>query len=203
MKPTVYLAAEDVPSLAVGRKLLEEQRNLSIYRCKNGRGYGNLKKQTPSYNKMGANGLPVLMLTDLDADPCPSAKITSWLGRAPSRGFLFRICMREVEAWLLADREAMARFLTIPEQKVPSAPESLSDPKASLIELAKASPRKIRIGLTPIGSAKIGPEYNELLERFIADLWSIDRAATRAPSLQRARNRISKLAILVASEART
>jgi hypothetical protein len=203
MLSTVYLAAEDVPGLAVGRKLVAEQSSLSVYNGagENARGYGTLKIRTPNYDRMGANGLPVLMLTDLDADPCPSGKVADWLGRAPSRGFLFRICVREVEAWLLADREALAGFLKISEDKIPYAPERLADPKASLIKLAKAAPRKIRLGLTPIGSAKIGPEYNELLAGFIADSWSIDRAVTCAPSLQRARKRVGELAALVASEA--
>lgn len=201
MLPTVYLAAEDVPGLAVGHKLVAEQAVLSVYRDKNSCGYGNLKNKTPNYDQMGAKGLPVLMLTDLDADPCPSGKIAEWLGRTPSRGFLFRICVREVEAWLLADREAMAEFLKLKEDRIPNAPERLADPKATLIKLAKAAPRKIRVGLTPIGCAKIGPEYNDLLAGFIAKLWSIDRAESRSPSLQRARNRISELAKLVVSKA--
>lgn len=109
--------------------------------------------------------------------------------------------MREVEAWLLADRAAMAAFLRIKEDKLPTAPESLADPKAVLIKLAQAAPRKIRVGLTLIGQAAIGPDYNELLSGFIADSWSIDRAAARAPSLKRARKRVGELAALVASEA--
>ena len=198
---TVYLAAEDVPGLAVGHRLVAEQSALSIYRDKNGHGFGNLKKKAPSYDQMGKNGFPVLMLTDLDTAPCPSGKIYDWLGRKPSRGFLFRICVREVETWLLADREAIAAFLSVKEDTVPTAPESLSDPKAALIKLAQKAPRKIRVGLTPQGSATIGPEYNDLLSGFIAYSWSIDRAVTRAPSLQRARKRVGELAALVSSEA--
>lgn len=203
MLPTVYLAAEDAPGLAVGRKLVSEQPILSVYNNggENARGFSNLRKKTPNFDQMGAKGFPVLMLTDLDGDPCPSGKIADWLGRVPSRGFLFRLCVREVEAWLLADRAAMAAFLRIKEDKLPTAPESLADPKAVLIKLAQAAPRKIRVGLTPIGQAAIGPDYNELLSGFIADSWSIDRAAARAPSLKRARKRVGELAALVASEA--
>jgi hypothetical protein len=134
------------------------------------------------------------MLTDLDTAPCPSGKIHDWLGRKPSRGFLFRICVREVEAC-----EAMAAFLKIKEDQVPSAPESLQDPKASLIKLAQKAPRPIRVGLTPKGSAPIGPDYNDLLSGFISDLWSISRASDRAPSLARARQRIAELASAVAA----
>ena len=198
MFSTVYLAAEDVPGLAVGRKLVAEHPALTVYREENGRGFGTLKRKTPNYDKMGANGFPVLLLTDLDTDPCPSEKVTGWLGRQPSHGFLFRICVREVEAWLLADREAMAAFLKIKAAALPTAPESLPDPKAKLIELAQKAPRKIRDGMTPVGRASIGPDYNELLSGYISDCWSTDRAAIIAPSLARARQRIGELANAVA-----
>ena len=55
MLPTVYLAAEDVPGLEVGHRLVVEQSALSIYRDKNGHGFGNLKKKAPSYDQMGKN----------------------------------------------------------------------------------------------------------------------------------------------------
>jgi hypothetical protein len=197
----VYLAAEDVPGLAVGRKLVAEQSALGIYREENAQGFSKLKKKTPNYDKMGRNGLPVLMLTDLDADECPSGKINDWLGRAPSRGFLFRICVREVEAWLLADREAMASFLRIPLAKLSFNPESVPDPKKKLIQLAQKAPRKIRLGLTPHGHSTIGPDYNDLLSDFVRDSWSIDRASEHAPSLKRARKRVGDLAAMVPSTA--
>ena len=195
--PTVYLAAEDVPGLAVGRKLVAEHSALTVYREENGHGFGTLKKKTKNYDQMGANGFPVLLLTDLDSDPCPSKKVADWLGRAPSSGFLFRICVREVEAWLLADREAMAAFLKIKVATLPIDPETLRDPKAKLIDLAQKAPRKIRVGMTPVGRASIGPEYNDLLVGFIYESWSIDRAATVATSLVRARQRVGDLAIAV------
>lgn len=199
MSPNVYLAAEDTPGLAVGRKLVAEQPPLSVWREENARGFGKLRTKTPNYDQMGARGLPVLMLTDLDTAQCPSDKLTAWLGNAPSRGFLFRICVREIEAWLLADRVAMAEFLDINPVKVPPAPELLPDPKAKLISLAQRAPRRIRIGITPIGRATIGPDYNELLQTFVADCWSSERASQCAPSLARARNRINELARIVAT----
>lgn len=200
IRSSVYLAAEDVPGLAVGRKLIAEQSALSICREKNARGNGTLRRKTPNYDQMSANGLPVLMLTDLDTDLCAPGKIAAWLGHAPSRGFLFRICVREVEAWLLADREAMAKFLDVRIGTLPLTPESLPDPKNKLISLARDSRRRrIRDGLTPAGHAAIGPDYNELLEAFIADSWAIDRAVERAPSLARARRRVADLASAVAA----
>ena len=107
----IYLAAEDDPGLAVGRKLVAEAPPLSIYFEKSGRGFGQLRSRTPSFQQMAERGFPVLMLTDLDYDPCPSGKIKDWLGSRPASGFLFRVCVREIEAWLLAHRDAMASFL--------------------------------------------------------------------------------------------
>jgi len=194
MLTTVYLAAEDLPGLAAGRKLVAEHTALSVYREENAHGFGKLKRKALNYNQMGHLGFPVLMLTDLDADPCPAAKVQAWLGHPPSPGFLFRICVREVEAWLLADREGMARFLRISTTNLPEDPERLADPKATLIQLAQKAPRKVRVGLTPIGGASIGPEYNELLCDFIHRVWSVEQASLRAPSLEKARQRICELA---------
>lgn len=197
MLSTVYLAAEDRAGLAVGRRLIAEQPNLSVYREENARGFANLRRKIANYQQMATHGFPVLLLTDLDADPCPGKKVLDWLGRAPCEGFLFRICVREVEAWLLADHPAMADFLKIKSAILPSAPETLPDPKATLIGLAQKAPRRIRLGLTPTGRAAIGPNFNELLEDYIANDWSIERAAARAPSLDRAREKTSALANLI------
>ncbi len=194
MLSTVYLAAEDAPGLALGRKLVLEAAPLTIYFEENGHGYGALKKKTPNYQRIGRH-MPVLMLTDLDACACPAKLIDDWLGVSPSEGFLFRICVREIEAWLLAHREAMAEFLSIDLSKIPLAPEGLKNPKEELIRLAQKAPRQIRMGLTPEGSATIGPRYNELLVGFIRDQWDPVVAGKNAPSLNRARERIRQLAV--------
>jgi hypothetical protein len=195
MLPSVYLTAEDEPGLAVGRKLVAEAPPLYVYREDNAHGFGRLKIKTPNFHQMGSHGLPVLMITDLDVHECPSTMIDDWLGRVPSAGFLFRICVREVESWLLAHRSALANFLSVPLSRLPSAPESLPDPKAALIALAQRSPRrKIRAGFKPVGSSAIGPDYNRMLGDFIRDCWNADIAATASPSLGRARKRLRELA---------
>ena len=194
MLPSVYLAAEDEPGLAVGRKLIAEAEPLFVYREDNAHGYGRLKIKTPNFQQMGSNGLPVLMITDLDSHICPSSMIDEWLGRIPSPGFLFRICVREVEAWLLAHRSALADFLSVPISCIPAAPELLPDPKAKLISLTqRSSHRKIRTGFKPVGTATIGPDYNRLLCDFIRDFWIADVACQSSPSLARARERLRAL----------
>jgi hypothetical protein len=195
MLPTVYLAAEDEPGLAVGRKLVAETPPLTVYREENAHGFGRLKTKAPSFQQMGTRGFPVLMITDLDTRPCPSGMINEWLGKLPAPGFMFRICVREVEAWLLAHRVAMARFLGVAISRIPATPESLHDPKAELIAVSQHSrQRKIRMGLKPIGSATIGPDYNRLLCDFIRNSWSAEIASQTSPSLAHARNRLRHLA---------
>jgi hypothetical protein len=195
MLSTVYLAAEDEPGLAIGRKLVAEAPPLLVYREENARGNGNLKRKVSNFQKMGALGFPVLVITDLDSRLCPPKMIADWLGEAPSSGFLFRICVREVESWLLADRKAIARFLSVPISRIPNAPDSLQDPKAKLIAIAQYSrDRKIREGFKPIGSSTIGPDYNRFLGSFIRDSWEADEAAKVSPSLARACERLRILA---------
>ncbi len=196
MLPTVYLAAEDEPGLAVGRKLVAEFPPLTVYREENAHGFGRLKNKAQNFQQMGTHGVPVLMITDLDERPCPSGMINEWVGRAPAPGFLFRICVREVEAWLLAHRVELARFLGVALSRIPVAPpDSLPAPKAELIAISQHSRhRKIRMGFKPTGSATIGPDYNRLLGDFIHNSWSAEVASQASPSLARARNRLRLLA---------
>src|SRR5262249_1796005 len=56
---------------------------------------------------------PWLVLIALDQDAtCAAAARTAWLP-TPSPGMCFRIAVRAIEAWLLADREGLARLLAI------------------------------------------------------------------------------------------
>jgi Domain of unknown function (DUF4276) len=185
---TVYLAAEDPPSLAVGRKLVSTASPLTVHREENGHGWGTLKKKVKNYQKMAAFGYPVLLITDLDRAQCPQSLRRMWMDTRPHEMFLFRIAVREVEAWLMADRDALAAFLKIKTVRVPDKPEELDDPKRVLLDLARLAPRRLRNGLLPEPRSKahIGPEYNALLTEYVRSSWDIDTAANRAPSLRKA-----------------
>ncbi len=202
MLSTLYLAAEDELGLAVGQRLVAEVPPLTVYRAENGRGFGRLKQRVSAFQQMGQH-MPVLLLTDLDAQPCAASILADWLGKAPSPGFLFRVCVREIEAWLLAHREAMAKLLRIPIAKLPLQPELVSDPKRLLIGLAKQAPKRIRTALVPTGTAAIGPGYNDVLVNFVRHDWSPSRAAQSAPSLARARHRLQQLAERLSAERHT
>jgi hypothetical protein len=102
--------------------------------------------------------------------------------------------VREVEAWLLADRVGIAEFLYVDLQKVPHAPEREEDPKRTLINLARKS-RKKRLSreiVPAIGSAApIGPLYNLHFTTFVNNRWDIAKARQAAPSLNRTISRLS------------
>ncbi len=76
----VLLAAEDRLGLALGLRLVLEQPALQIWREVDGGGYVKLKDDVAKYNQMAGNGLPVLLLTDLDRRPCSTDLLNSWLG---------------------------------------------------------------------------------------------------------------------------
>ena len=191
---SVVLAVEDELSAAVLRRLLEQfQVGLSIDRLINARGYGALKAGLEKF-KSASHVLPHVILTDLDRYPCPPALLEDWKAVSLPPGCLLRVAVREVEAWLLADREGLADFLTVALNKFPEYPETELDPKQKLINLArKCRSRRLSAELVPApgSSAPIGPGYNARFCEFVVNYWNIDRARNRAPSLDRAINRIA------------
>lgn len=190
----LLVAVEDELSAAVMRKLIQATgRNFVISRIMNARGYGRLKADMGKF-KTASHVLPHVVLTDLDQYPCPPALLADWKALALPPRLLLRIAVREVEAWLLADREGIAAFLSVAKGKVPQNPEAEADPKRTLINLARRS-RKKRLALELIpetgSSASIGPFYNARLSEFVNSSWDVERARTVSPSLDRALCRLT------------
>jgi hypothetical protein len=166
----INLVFEDDLSEEVLRKLISSSgRPYQIGHCLHGRGYGYLKKHICGFNK-AAKGMPYLVLTDLDNAECAPEMMRGWLQHPKHPNLLFRIAVKEVEAWLLADRVGFAKFLGISLDLVPTDVDKIADPKRYLIELAKRSRRRtIREDLVPRrgSTAKQGPAYNDRLISFI------------------------------------
>ena len=70
-----------------------------------------LLNKLDGYNQ-SAKRVPWLVVIDLDQEECAPGYLREILP-SPSTGMMLRIPVREIEAWLLADREKMARFLGI------------------------------------------------------------------------------------------
>ena len=183
----LQLAVEDTLSETVLRTLLRQSgRDFAVGTCYQRNGFGFLKKTIWGFNQ-AAKGIPFLVLTDLDQCPCPPALIAEWLPVPKHSNLLFRVAVHEVESWLLADQEALARFFGIRRTLLPRKPDEIANAKEALIELARKSRnRELRNDIVPpTGSTrKQGPDYNGRLSEFVQDCWSIERAGANSPSLQ-------------------
>jgi hypothetical protein len=194
----LMVAVEDALSLSVMRRVvLASRRNFVISRVFQSRGFGQIKAGIPKF-KNASRVLPHVILTDLDQYPCPPVLLEDWGATHLPANMLLRIAVREVEAWLLADREGIADFLGVPANKVPQYPEAEDDPKRCLINLARRSrKRRLASELIPEDGARtpIGPLYNQRLSAFVDDTWDVDRARQSAPSLDRALSRLATFVV--------
>ncbi|WP_273278520.1 hypothetical protein [Methanothrix soehngenii] len=189
----INLAFEDDLSLEILLRLLESpgvlssDKRFSVGIRFAGNGYGFLKRNICGFNK-ASKGMPYLILTDLDYRECAPILIQEWLPETKNPNLIFRIAVREVESWVLADRLGFARFLGIAQNKLLDNPDDLPDPKAHLINLARVSrKRDLREDIVPRrgSTAKQGPAYNERLISFIQKSWNPSMARLQSPSLDR------------------
>lgn len=182
----VVLVVEDSLSEAVVRRVLSETTVTHVVdRVFITRGFGAIKKNVGRY-RSACKVLPHIVLTDLDNAACAGALLAAWSALDLPRELLFRVAVREVEAWLLADDRGISTFLGVPASKVPRFPDNESDPKASLISLARRGARKRRCaGLIPSGQQRIGALYNEHLISFVESEWNLVVAQGQSPSLER------------------
>ncbi len=192
----ITLAVEDELSATISRKILS-QSNLQfvVSNCLNKGGNGYLRSKINSFNK-AAKGVPFYVLTDQDThNNCPPSIIRDWFNHDPHSNLIFRVAVMEVEAWIMADREAFARYLNIPVNKIPHEVDSIADPKQFLVNLARRSRNtNIRKDLAPQSgsTATVGPDYNSKLSSFIIEEWDINVARNHSPSLNRTFARINE-----------
>jgi hypothetical protein len=131
---------------------------------------------------------PWLVVRDLDHDADCAPTLVSKLLPAPSAFMRFRVPVRSIDAWLLADRERLASSLFIPVTAVPSDPDSLSDPKQEIVNLARRSKRReVRDDLVPHPgmTAKVGPAFAARMIEFARKHWRPSVAVRRSESLSR------------------
>ncbi|MGD0917801.1 MAG: hypothetical protein ABSB22_15215 [Thermodesulfobacteriota bacterium] len=162
------------------------------------RGKSLLRQRINGYNNAARHD-PWIVLVDLNREAdCPPPLKAVWLPN-PEIFMCFRIAVREVEAWLLADRERFASFFRVRLLDIPADPELMDDPKEVVIELSRKSrSRDIRLDMVPRpGSGrKIGPAYVSRMVEFVSDPnrgWRPDRAAESSVSLKRCLTRIREL----------
>lgn len=189
----VALVVEDELSLSVMLKVMAfTQRDYIVLRPLVERGVDNIRRSLPKYRN-ASRALAHIVVVDLDDEPCAPALRAQWgLTTLPAQ-MLFRVAVREVEAWILADRTGFANFASILPSKVSQTPETLSDPKQTLINLVRSSRnRQLSREIVPKQGTSMskGPLYNERLGKFVRDDWDVAAAMQAAPSLQRTVNRL-------------
>jgi hypothetical protein len=179
---------------AVVRRLLRQSgHEVGPIYIKNGK--AALLQKLLGYNAAAQLG-PWLVLVDLNGDaPCASPFVAKHLP-SPAEHMIFRVAVRQVEAWLLADRSRFARFMRVSQTRLPNDPDSLVNSKKSLIEIARhSSDRRVREEVLPqAGSGRqVGPGYVASMIEFIELYWKPEEAAARSDSLRRCLGRLSAL----------
>ncbi|MBU6265949.1 MAG: hypothetical protein KGN34_00325 [Sphingomonadales bacterium] len=196
MTRSINVATEDELSETVACRLIRELMPdviVGLRLRKNGAGY--LKSKMSNFCQM-ARREPVLVITDLDRIHCAPKLRADWTrGLDIPTKMLFRIAVREIESWILADARGFSKLLGIPVAQVPKNPDDIPDPKETLINLAKRSSKGVRMDLVAtrgtIASQGIG--YNRIICRFVDENWSIREAAENSVSLSKAVARIQEL----------
>jgi len=187
----ITAAVEGEVDAAVVERLADHS-GVSVSEIYGKNGKAALKQRLSNYNN-AAQFAPWLVLVDLDNDfSCAPDLVVSWLPN-PARQMRFRVAVRQVEAWLLADRERIAGFLGVRKSQVPSSPEDLTDAKRALIDLARRSRRRdIRVDMVPRPSSgrKVGPAYVSRIIEYVYEAWRPRVAASNAASLAKCLRRL-------------
>ena len=189
----MQVVGEDELCRAVMLRLLDHaDRGFVVNQSFVERGSGNVKRAVQKYRN-ASKAIAHVVLTDLDQAACVPTMLNDWGVVGAPDSLLFRVAVREVESWLLADAEGLSSFIGVLAHRVPAAPELLADPKQVLVNLARRSRRKSVIAdLVPAAGSRvpIGPLYNERLGAFVRAGWNVQRAAAVAPSLARTVHRL-------------
>ena len=196
----ITLGVEDALSEAVAARLVEQYAGEArIARTIGLRGNQDLRRRLPSLNAIAFFEGPALVLTDLDRPgSCPAELVSDWTRAiTPAPNLLVRVAVLEIEAWLIADRANLARWLGIAESVMPRAPEEVDDPKGVLVQLARRiRNRTLRDRLVQDrgnGLFLPGPNYNIEMRDFVTNHWNPEAARQAAPSLSRAIRRVANL----------
>lgn len=194
----IYVATEDPLSEAVVARLVSEVApNLRIDVKIGRQGNGYLKRKLPELIVL-AEHVPVVIVTDLDRGACAPLLVGSWIPTnyvIPDK-LIFRVAIREVEAWLLADRIGFSDFSGVPINRIPVNPETIPNPKEILVSLVRRhGKRSIRSEIVPQtnSQATVAVGYNNALAFFAENAWSLENAKPCAESLMRACNRLQEL----------
>ncbi len=126
-------------------------------------GKENLRRRVQAYVNASRYS-PWLILTDLDSDfECASPLRKHWY--IPDVDTLcFRVAVREVEAWLIADAERLSRFIKVRSGVIPRDPDAVGEPnEKSWISLSNRA--AATSGMTSFHGGEVGKKSAPLIPR--------------------------------------
>jgi len=186
----VLLVVEDILQEIILRKLLNTYRkDIQIVSVSGKCGNLFIKNNVRAFNE-ASKYLPHIVLTDLDRGICAPQLKQEWIDFEVHKNMLFRIAEKEIDAWILSDREAFASWMSVSVKKIPINTQEIEDPKQFIINLARKSRKKEMKDIIPQGTATQGPGYNILLQKFIIERWNAENAANNNTSLKKAIERL-------------
>jgi hypothetical protein len=187
-------AVEGLLDDAVLRRILREVGcNAGPIHIKNGK--SAVLEKLDGYNA-AARLMPWVVLVDLNGDAACAPTFVAEHVKSPSELLQFRVAVRQVEAWLLADAGRIARFLRVSGARLPGDPDSLENSKRAIVEIARHSrDRSVREEIIPSpGSGRqVGPGYVARMIEFVQTGWHPAEAAARSESLYRCLRCLSAL----------
>ena len=159
------------------------------------KGVTKLIPALPRYSEQAKFVQPVLCIADTDGQ-C----VKQWLQKnVPVRShknMLVRLAVNEAESWLMADQEGFAQGLQVEKRRLPRSPDDVLDAKAAvLVALSKSRQRYIREeAVSRSNPFRQGSGYNIHLCAFVKSHWSVERARSSSPSLERAVKHLQRVA---------
>ena len=206
----VYIAGEDEATREVIVRIIKEYgHDLNILGSLPARG-SQVKSSIKKYNQLSQK-YPVILLTDLDEEPCgPVGKEKLLRDVQKSRDFVVNIAVDEVDAWLMADKDGFANYFGVPLSIMPnSVPQKMSGRKAlpelslpvksswfithQLMQHSTNAERKAQVEVSPKDKNCKGKEYNTAIVPFVRNVWNPEKARLASDSLNRMILRIEKL----------
>jgi hypothetical protein len=156
-------------------------------------GKPRLLSKLAGFNAAAAHS-PWIVLVDLDGDAQCASEFVARELPAPASQMIFRVAVRQAEAWLMGDQVNLASYLKVARSRIPSDPEAVVDAKEAMVNIARNSrDRRVRGDMVPAprSGRKAGPNYAGRLIEFATTHWSSAVAAERVESLSRCVHRIS------------
>jgi hypothetical protein len=195
MSVIIYIAVEGKIDEDILSVIFAQYPTIRVQQCLAKNGKRTLEKNLEKYNQI-AQRYPVLVLIDLDQEDCPVTYLQRISPTAKHEQLIIRISVRELEAWLLADRNNFAKFINAPVNKIPYPPDDCPQPKEAILNLVKqyTKNKNLRGDILPEDKTthKPGRAYGDRLFEFALRHWHIPTARLHSPSLDRALRAVEK-----------